>query len=459
MKYIIFTICIFISNLLVSAQNTKLTIDLSKYFQCPQVSIKDNESRKVLDYDSTRIISLNYDLDKASYLTLYVDGSINQIYLTPGRDLKMTAVPDKTGIFNVQHLQFWFEGPDADINNYLNSRQLEMMKDDDFLLDEAAYIKKIEKLEKQNAKVVRSYKLDKNFEKEELLRVRYKLLESLTRYPVQHHWKGGNQLSIMLQYEDSPIVRKYISKLLVEDENAWKEAEYQRFVKSAVAILATTDFSIGWEKAIQKRIDVLTKHFKSQQILEDMIQDLMLIYVERTEGDSLKSLNKYYEQYVTKPEYKQELQNAYTSWKRFQQGEQVISGDATYQDVNGKMVSLNDLKGKYIYIDVWATWCGPCRAELPYLKKLEADFHARNIYFVSISMDQRKKDWVKMVEKEQLTGIQLIGGPNAQIAKDYKIMGIPRFILLDREGKMINGDMSSPSNPETRKVLESLEGI
>ena len=64
-----------------------------------------------------------------------------------------------------------------------------------------------------------------------------------------------------------------------------------------------------------------------------------------------------------------------------------------------------------------------------------------------------------MVEKEQLTGIQLIGGPNAQIAKDYKIMGIPRFILLDREGKMINGDMSSPSNPETRKVLESLEGI
>lgn len=284
-------------------------------------------------------------------------------------------------------------------------------------------------------------------------------MESLTRYPVQHHWKGGNQLSIMLQYEDSPIVRKYISKLLVEDENAWKEAEYQRFVKSAVAILATTDFSIGWEKAIQKRIDVLTKHFKSQQILEDMIQDIMLIYVERTEGDSLKSLNKYYEQYVTKPEYKQELQNAYTSWKRFQQGEQVISGDATYQDVNGKMVSLNDLKGKYIYIDVWATWCGPCRAELPYLKKLEADFHTRNIYFVSISMDQRKKDWVKMVEKEQLTGIQLIGGPNAQIAKDYKIMGIPRFILLDREGKMINGDMSSPSNPETRKVLESLEGI
>ena len=56
MKYIIFTICIFISNLLVSAQDTKLTIDLSKYFQCPQVSIKDNESRKVLDYDSTRII-------------------------------------------------------------------------------------------------------------------------------------------------------------------------------------------------------------------------------------------------------------------------------------------------------------------------------------------------------------------------------------------------------------------
>ena len=459
MKYLIFTICALIGNLFVSAQDTNLTIDLSKYFQRPQVSIKSDGPRKTLDYDSTRVISLNYSLDKPTYFTLYVDGSVNQVYLAPGRNLKMTATPDKDGMFNVQRLQFRFEGPDADINNYLNTRQLNLMKDEDFLLSEEEYIKKIEKQEKQNEKIVKSYKLDKNFEKDELIRVRYKLLESLTRYPVQHHWKGGNRLSIMLQYEDSPIVRGYISKWFVDDANAWKEAEYRQYVKSGVAILATIDFTIGWEKTIQKRMEVLTKYFKNPQILEDMVQDMMLVYVERTEGAPLKSLSKYYEQYVTKPEYKKELQDAYATWKKFQQGEQVVSGDADYQDVNGKMVSLNDLKGKYIYIDVWATWCGPCRAELPHLKKLEAEFHDKNIYFVSISMDQQKKSWLKMIEKEQLTGIQLLGGPNAQIAKDYKILGIPRFILLDREGKLINGDMSWPSNPETKKVLEALEGI
>ena len=64
-----------------------------------------------------------------------------------------------------------------------------------------------------------------------------------------------------------------------------------------------------------------------------------------------------------------------------------------------------------------------------------------------------------MVEKEQLGGIQLIGGPEAQIALDYKITGIPRFLLFDPEGKLIDNNMTRPSDPETAKTLEKLAGI
>ena len=120
------------------------------------------------------------------------------------------------------------------------------------------------------------------------------------------------------------------------------------------------------------------------------------------------------------------------------------------------MVALEDLRGKYVYIDVWATWCGPCKAELPYLKKLEKKFKGKNIYFVSISIDANKAAWIKMVQEDQLGGIQLHGG---NIAKDYDIRAIPRFILLDKEGKVISKEMTRPSDPVTEETLDALEGI
>ncbi len=89
-----------------------------------------------------------------------------------------------------------------------------------------------------------------------------------------------------------------------------------------------------------------------------------------------------------------------------------------YENYNGGKTSLADLKGKYVYVDVWATWCGPCKAEIPSLKKIEKKYHGKNIAFVSISIDDDRshggswekanEDWKKMVEEKELGGIQII---------------------------------------------------
>ena len=86
-------------------------------------------------------------------------------------------------------------------------------------------------------------------------------------------------------------------------------------------------------------------------------------------------------------------------------------------------------------------------------------FKGKNIYFVSISIDASKAPWIKMVQEEKLGGIQLHGGSKAQIVKDYSIRAIPRFILLDKDGKIINSDMSRPSDADTESTLNGLEGI
>ena len=146
-----------------------------------------------------------------------------------------------------------------------------------------------------------------------------------------------------------------------------------------------------------------------------------------------------------------------------QEKQELKAGDQSpefkYLDINGKEVSLSDLKGKYVYIDTWATWCGPCTHEIPFLKELEKKMHGKNIVFVSISCDKDKAAWEKMVKEKELGGIQLHIGDDRSFMNAFEIKFIPRFILLDREGKIIDPKMTRPSNAETEKTLTALEGI
>ena len=132
-----------------------------------------------------------------------------------------------------------------------------------------------------------------------------------------------------------------------------------------------------------------------------------------------------------------------------------------YPDKNGKNVSLDDLKGKYVYIDVWATWCGPCKREIPFLKEMDEAYKGKNIAFVSLSIDkmEHKDKWLKMIEDEDLKGIQLLADQdwNSEFVTSYNITGIPRFILLDQEGNIVNSNAPRPSDPMLQDVLSSLE--
>lgn len=121
---------------------------------------------------------------------------------------------------------------------------------------------------------------------------------------------------------------------------------------------------------------------------------------------------------------------------------------------------MSDLKGKYVYIDVWATWCGPCIAEIPSLKKVEEDYNNKNIQFVSISIDVEKdyEKWKTMIAEKELGGIQLMADNNWQskFVQDYAINGIPRFILIDADGKIVSADAPRPSDPKLRTMLNNV---
>lgn len=131
-----------------------------------------------------------------------------------------------------------------------------------------------------------------------------------------------------------------------------------------------------------------------------------------------------------------------------------------YENFKGGTTKLEDFKGKYVYIDVWATWCGPCRQEIPFLQKVEEKYHGKKIEFVSISVDQMKdhEKWKKMVTEKSLGGIQLFADKDwsSAFVQAYGINSIPRFLLIGPDGKVIDPDAARPSDPALVEQLDKL---
>ncbi|MGN7822160.1 TlpA family protein disulfide reductase [Chitinophaga sp. 22536] len=163
-------------------------------------------------------------------------------------------------------------------------------------------------------------------------------------------------------------------------------------------------------------------------------------------------------QYLVTADQQQRYLAAEKALRKFAAGEPGFNFNG--EDTNGKKVAFNDLKGKVVVVDVWATWCGPCKAELPHLQKLEEELHDKNVTFVGYSVDEAKdkEKWSAFVKEKDMKGVQLFGVGWGEVTKFYDIKGIPRFMVFDQQGKIVTIDAPRPSTPELKALIEKLLG-
>jgi thiol-disulfide isomerase/thioredoxin len=119
----------------------------------------------------------------------------------------------------------------------------------------------------------------------------------------------------------------------------------------------------------------------------------------------------------------------------------------TMNDVSGKPVSISDFKGKYVLVDFWASWCGPCRQENPNVVEAYNKYKNKNFTILGVSLDQDKDSWIQAIKNDKLDWTQMSDLKQWESAavSAYQIQGIPFNVLIDPTGKVIAQELRGPA--------------
>lgn len=176
----------------------------------------------------------------------------------------------------------------------------------------------------------------------------------------------------------------------------------------------------------------------------------------KSDSASRNSLYRSEISYIEDKEVKQYLKSKLTALNQSQKG--MLFPDLSFTDHTGKAQKLSQFRGKYVIIDLWATWCQPCLEIRPAFEARERSYkYYQNIKFISISVDQDQQRWKNFLKTKPSKTLQWHLADSNKFAMEYGIQGIPRFIILDPEGKIYNMNAPSPNEDNFVEIMNQIK--
>ncbi|MEN8137190.1 MAG: TlpA disulfide reductase family protein [Bacteroidota bacterium] len=353
-----------------------------------------------------------------------------------------------------------FEGIGSKENNLLSEKE-RLAKDlayypDIFKLNPEKFIAKSDSVKEVYKKLLKEYskgpEVDSLFLTSFNADVKYEQFYFYTIYTPYHNYFMKEKLEL------GEGISNEIDKAIVDTDDFVYSSKFIKFM-SEVKKEKYREYLNDEEKNdinIAKYLEWLDGDLNSPKLKNELFYEATkynITYAGEKERDTLYSI---YSKVNTDIEYQKSIDDTYASFEKLRAGKTAVQW--SYPDIDGKTHSLSDYKGKLVYIDVWATWCGPCKQEIPSLAKLSKEYEGKDIVFVSVSVDDNRSAWKKMLEKENFEWIQLHAEKawKSEIIQQNEIRGIPRFMMVDKEGKIISVNAPRPSSEGINAYFDEL---
>lgn len=379
---------------------------------------------------------------KAGHYYFVEDKNFSTIYIDQGTNITINF--DSNNFDST----LTFSGVGGEINNYLFEKGKAERKNimgaeaNAYVLGEADFKAKLIELKNDMNDLLSSTEgIPEVFKIKEKRNLDYEYMKKMKDFEMYHARFAG-----VPDFKVSEAFLSNLNKITYNNEedilfsDSYKNMVSNYYVKEALKL-----DSIPNEIAFIEIVDTITNKTIKNTLLFDYVKSNMLF---------TKKLKEFYAAFMnasTSEADKKEITLIYNKIKTTFKGEPSPKF-INYENHAGGTTSLDDLRGHYVYIDIWATWCGPCKKEIPFLKELEKKYEGKNVEFVSISVDTKGAydAWRKMVTDMELTGVQLFADDNfnSSFIKAYSINAIPRFILIDPNGNIVDANAARPSQKE-----------
>lgn len=408
------------------------------------VSIWVEDSIYTFSLDENNFFSGKIPLNHNGYATL-LHNSLN-LYLSPGEDLEIY----------VNALNFsgslYFRGSLGGINSYLKEQEVAVFFDRDYYaLGEEEFVGRMKELIDEKTKLLEAKNFDESFTSLEKERIRYSIAERVSFYPVYRRRMKPEE-----NYRPGVVFSDFLSSFSLNNEALFGTKDYRSFLLNYVYLQGSRGNGTG-ENYSDGIADYILSTVTKPAIRDFLLTEIVYWHIRENNGlEGADYLLSVFRRECTDRSKVAYLDEIIRLWERIAPGKQ--APDFSVTDQQGNPVALKDFKGSYLYITVWATWCVPCKGELPYLDLLQKEYYGRNMKFLTVAIDApaKRKTWEEFLERNRHNGIHAFVDAEGKFNENYMIISVPRFILIGPDGKIIHSNAPRPSG-QIRQLFESLK--